>query len=60
MSFRYPRAHEDDAQRALRARREIVKEEARQLLGEIYDWFTEGLNTKDLQEAKTLLEELTG
>ena len=32
--------------------------EARQLLAEIYSWFTEGLNTKDLREAKALLEEL--
>ncbi len=35
------------------------KAEARQLLAEVYDWFTEGLGTADLQEAKTLLEELT-
>jgi predicted ATPase len=34
------------------------KEEARQLLAEIYGWFTEGFDTKDLQEAKALLEEL--
>jgi predicted ATPase len=34
------------------------KDEARQMLAEIYDWFTEGFGTKDLQEAKTLLEEL--
>src|SRR5207249_628417 len=32
--------------------------EARQMLSEIYGWFTEGFDTKDLQEAKTLLEEL--
>ena len=32
--------------------------EARQLLGEIYNWFTEGFDTKDLQQAKALLEEL--
>jgi predicted ATPase len=31
---------------------------ARQLLAEIYGWFTEGLGTPDLQEAKALLEEL--
>jgi predicted ATPase len=31
---------------------------ARQLLAPIYDWFTEGFDTVDLQEAKTLLEEL--
>jgi predicted ATPase len=31
---------------------------ARQLLAESYCWFTEGFDTADLQEAKTLLEEL--
>jgi predicted ATPase len=35
------------------------KDEARQMLAEIYGWFTEGFDTKDLQEAKALLEELT-
>ena len=35
------------------------KEEARQLLAEIYGWFTEGFDTADLQEAKALLEELS-
>jgi predicted ATPase len=34
------------------------KEEARQMLAEIYGWFTEGFDTADLQEAKVLLEEL--
>ncbi len=33
-------------------------EEARQLLSEIYGWFTEGFDTPDLKEAKALLEEL--
>jgi hypothetical protein len=33
-------------------------EEARQMLAEIYGWFTEGFATKDLQEAKALLGEL--
>ena len=33
--------------------------EARQMLAEIYGWFMEGFDTKDLQEAKGLLEELT-
>jgi len=32
--------------------------EARQMLVEIYGWFTEGFETKDLQEAKKLLDEL--
>jgi TOMM system kinase/cyclase fusion protein len=38
--------------------RQGKKEEARQMLAEIYRWFTEGFDTKDLQEAKALLEEL--
>jgi predicted ATPase/class 3 adenylate cyclase len=32
---------------------------ARQLLADIHGWFTEGFDTKDLQDAKVLLEELT-
>jgi predicted ATPase len=28
------------------------------MLSEIYTWFTEGFDTKDLQEAKALLEQL--
>jgi predicted ATPase len=34
------------------------KKEARQALAEIYNWFTEGFDAKDLQEAKALLKEL--
>jgi predicted ATPase len=34
------------------------QEEARQVLAEIYGWFTEGFGTPDLKEAKALLEEL--
>jgi predicted ATPase len=34
------------------------QDEAQQILSEIYGWFTEGFDTKDLQEAKALLEEL--
>jgi len=34
------------------------KDDARQMLAEIYGWFTEGFDTADLQEAKVLLEEL--
>jgi class 3 adenylate cyclase/predicted ATPase len=33
--------------------------EARELLAPIYNWFTEGFDTADLQEAKALLDELT-
>jgi hypothetical protein len=32
--------------------------EARELLSESYEWFTEGFDTKDLKDAKALLEEL--
>jgi predicted ATPase len=32
--------------------------EARQLLAEVYSWFTEGFDTTDLREAKALLDEL--
>ena len=35
------------------------KAEAHQLLSDVYNWFTEGFDTKDLQETKALLEELT-
>jgi len=34
-------------------------DEARQMLAEVYGWFTEGFDTPDLQEAKALLEELS-
>lgn len=34
-------------------------DEARQMLAEIYGWFTEGFDTPDLKEAKTLLEGLS-
>jgi predicted ATPase len=34
-------------------------DEARAILSEIYNWFTEGFDTVDLKEAKTLLDELS-
>jgi predicted ATPase len=34
-------------------------DEARELLAEVYGWFTEGVDTADLQEANMLLEELS-
>jgi adenylate cyclase len=34
--------------------------EAHQMLSEVYSWFTEGFDTKDLQEAKALLEKGAG
>jgi predicted ATPase len=33
-------------------------DEARSMLSQIYNWFTEGFDTKDLQEAKMLIDEL--
>jgi predicted ATPase len=32
--------------------------EAMELLASVYGWFTEGFDTKDLQDAKSLLTEL--
>jgi hypothetical protein len=34
------------------------KDQARQILTDIYGWFTEGFDTIDLQQAKALLDEL--
>jgi predicted ATPase len=33
-------------------------QQACELLAPVYGWFTEGFETRDLKEAKTLLEEL--
>ena len=35
------------------------RDEARDLLAPVYGWFTEGFDTLDLKEAKTLLDELS-
>ena len=34
------------------------RNEARELLAPVYGWFTEGFDTLDLKQAKTLLDEL--
>jgi predicted ATPase len=39
--------------------RQGKRDAARALLAPLYGWFTEGFATLDLQEAKTLLEELS-
>ena len=39
-------------------RQQDKQQEAHQMLSEIYSWFTEGFDTKDLQEAKALLAAL--
>jgi predicted ATPase/class 3 adenylate cyclase len=36
------------------------RDEARAMLAEIYNWFTEGFGTADLKDAKALLDELSG
>jgi predicted ATPase len=36
------------------------REEARTMLAEIYNWFTEGFDTTDLRDAKALLDEIAG
>ncbi len=42
-----------------RLRRDQGKvQQARELLDPIYGWFTEGFDTRDLKEAKALLEQL--
>jgi predicted ATPase len=38
--------------------RQGKRDEARDLLAPVYGWFTEGFDTLDLKEAKTLLDEL--
>jgi len=38
--------------------RQGKRDNARELLAEVYGWFTEGFETADLQEARALLEEL--
>jgi predicted ATPase len=37
----------------------VKLDEEHRMLSEVYHWFTEGFDTKDLQEAKTLIEELS-
>jgi predicted ATPase len=73
LSMREDAAAEDSYRRALAvARQQQAKfwelraalsdqgkvRQARELLAPAYEWFTEGFNTRDLKEAKALLEEL--
>jgi class 3 adenylate cyclase len=39
--------------------RQYRRDEARTMLADIYNWFTEGFDTADLKEAKALLDELS-
>jgi hypothetical protein len=34
------------------------RDDARKMLADIYNWFTEGFDTADLKDAKALLDEL--
>jgi predicted ATPase len=40
--------------------RQGKRDEARTMLADIYNWFTEGFDTADLKDAKGLLDELAG
>jgi len=39
-------------------RKQGNRDDAREMLAEIYGWFTEGFDTADLKDAKALLEQL--
>jgi predicted ATPase len=39
-------------------RKQGKTQQARELLAPVYGWFTEGFDTRDLKEAKVLVEEL--
>jgi hypothetical protein len=51
---------DEDATSVVERRVEPVgkRSEARELLAPVYGWFTEGFDTRDLQDAKALLEDL--
>jgi class 3 adenylate cyclase/predicted ATPase len=49
---------QDHAPRATQHDSRTQLDEVHQMLSEVYNWFTEGFDTKDLHEAKTLVEEL--
>jgi predicted ATPase len=40
-------------------RRQGRRDEVRAMLAKIYNWFPEGFDTRDLKEAKALLDELS-
>jgi predicted ATPase len=35
------------------------RDQAHDLLAPVYDWFTEGFDTRDLKDARALLDELS-
>ena len=40
-------------------KRQGKREQAHHALAAVYDWFSEGFDTRDLQEARTLLDDLS-
>jgi predicted ATPase len=60
MSLARLRQHQaqDDVTRTTPHETRTKLAEAHRMLSEVYHWFTEGFDTKDLQEARALLEEL--
>jgi predicted ATPase len=53
---RAPRNTQHETHATQREKRAML-DEAHTMLSEVYNWFTEGFDTKDLQEAKALLTE---
>jgi class 3 adenylate cyclase len=64
--FGWSTAHEDDPERGVHAglarlwQRQGKRDAARDLLAPLYAWFTEGFATRDLIEARVLLNDLDG
>jgi predicted ATPase len=48
-----------DASRTTQHETRAMLDEAHKMLLAVYNWFTEGFDTKDLQEAKALVDELS-
>ena len=59
-AIRLARLWRDQGQRGTPSEASAKAAEARDLLAPVYAWFTEGLGTRDLQDAKALLGELSG
>ena len=53
-----PRAHSTLLTLSRLGQQQDKQTEAHKLLSDVYNWFTEGFDTKDLQEAKELLDRL--
>jgi hypothetical protein len=53
------RQAQDHATRSTQHESRTRLDEAHQMLVEVYNWFTEGFDTKDLQEAQEMIESLS-